>query len=224
MILDDYQYPSDVDYQALTDNEYDIFFSNTIEQVFEELDLFRIDAVILTLREDHEHKISIVQQLRNKKNTTIPIMMLSTYNTEDIRVKALRAGVDAFVSLPISNSEFLAQVENLFERAKLPERVHEPVVIGELQIDFAQRHVTLEDKNVSLTRIEYELLVLLALNLGQTLTHNKLLTEVWGPEYRDEKQYLWVNMSRLRRKLEKTVSRKRYIFTQPGIGYILRDM
>ena len=60
-------------------------------------------------------------------------------------------------------------------------------------------------------------------NRNQVLTHQQLLSKIWGPEYRDEKQYLWVNVSRLRRKLEPTKDSKRYIYTQQGVGYIFRD-
>lgn len=223
MIYEIEENPSDVTYQVLFDQGHEVMFSDRIEQIYDEVDLFRVDAIIVTVRHNHETAIDFVMRLRQQKQVTIPIMFLSAYNTEDNRVRALRAGVDVYTGLPISDLEFLAQVENLFARAKLPERVHEPATIGDLSIDFAQRQVMLEGRNINLTRIEYELLSVLALNLGKTITHTELLTEVWGPEYKDDKSYLWVNMSRLRRKLEKTQSGIRYIFTQPGIGYILKE-
>jgi|GEM_PF-873291 len=223
MIYDTDQNPSDVNYSVLFDQDYEVLFSDRLEQIYDEVDLFRIDAIIMTIRKNHEDVIDFVKRLRQQKQITSPIMILSTYNTEDNRVRALRAGVDVYIGLPISGSEFLAQIENLFERAKLPERVHEPITVGELNIDFAQRQVMLEGRNINLTRIEYELLTVLALNMGKTLTHTELLTEVWGPEYKDDKNYLWVNMSRLRRKLEKTKKHSQYIFTQPGIGYIFKE-
>lgn len=223
MVFDTDPEPTDVTYQALFDQDYEVLFCDHVDQIYDEVDLFRVDAIIMAVRKDHEDIIDFVKRLRQQKQITIPILILSKYNTEDNRVRALRAGVDVYIGLPISDSEFLAQVDNLFERAKLPERVQEPIEIGDLNIDFAQRQVVLEGRNINLTRIEYELLSMLALNIGKTLTHTELLTEVWGPEYKDDKNYLWVNMSRLRRKLEKTKNGTRYIFTQPGIGYILKE-
>lgn len=223
MVYDNNQNPNDVDYEFLVSCDYDLIYCDRLEQVYNEVDMVRVDVIILTARQANEAMINFVEQLRRQKNVTVPILLLSTHNTEDVRIRSLKAGVDAYIALPISNAELLAQIENLFERSKLPERVREPLSFGKLNIDFAQRQVSLDGKYLDLTRIEYELLCHLALNSGQTLTHSELLTEVWGPEYRDEKQYLWVNMSRLRRKLENTKDKTRYIFTQPGVGYILKD-
>ena len=223
MIYDTQSHLDDIDYNFLRTQDYDILYCDQIEQIYDEVEMVRVDVIILTIRHNHDSIIPFVERLRQQRNITIPLMILSTYNAEDIRIRSLRAGVDAYIGLPISDAELLAHVENLFERAKLPERVHEPLMVGELNIDFAQRQVVLNGESIDLTRIEYELLSQLALKIGQTLTHTELLTEVWGPEYRDDKQYLWVNMSRLRRKLENTENRKRYIFTQPGIGYILKN-
>ena len=98
----------------------------------------------------------------------------------------------------------------------------EPLDLGDLYIDFARREVFLLNKPIELTRIEYDLLHTLAVNQGQVLTHKQLLEKVWGPEYQAETQYLWVNVSRLRKKLEPTVDSPRYIHTQPGVGYVFR--
>ena len=223
MIYDDNPHYGDVDYSSLESQDYELIYCDEINQIYAEVEIIRVNMIIITTREQHESTLHIVEQLRQKKKVTIPILVLSTDNTEDIRVRSLRAGVDAYVSLPISNVELLAQMRNLFERSKLPERVHKPLAIGKLYIDFSQRLVLLDGKNVSLTRIEYELLSHLALKSGETVTQSELLVAVWGPEYREEKQYLWVNMSRLRRKLKKSDSEASYIFTQPGFGYILKD-
>lgn len=223
MIYDNHLHLDDIDYDSLKAQNYELVYCNQIEQIYDEVEMVRVDVIILTIRQNHDSVIHFVQKLRQQRNISIPLMILSTYNEEDIRIRSLQAGVDAYIGLPISNAELLAHIENLFERSKLPERVHEPLAVGELKIDFAQRQVVLGGEIIDLTRIEYELLSQLGLKIGQTLTHTELLTEVWGPEYKDDKQYLWVNMSRLRRKLENNGSRKRYIFTQPGIGYILKD-
>lgn len=223
MVYDTLAKSNDVDYEYLVSENYDLIVCDQLEQVYNEVDLIRVDILILTNRQSTEQMIQFINRLRQQKRIKIPILMLSTDNAESVRIRSLRAGVDAFVDLPISNAELLVQVENLFQRSKLPERVREPLFIGKLNIDFAQRLVSLDGKNIDLTRIEYDLLCHLALNLGQTLTHTELLAEVWGPEYKNEKQYLWVNISRLRRKLEISKDKTRYIYTQSGVGYILKD-
>lgn len=223
MIYDQIYQADDVEYDFLSTYNYEMIYCDRLDQVYKEVDLVRVDIIILTIRQSSASTLKFVEQLRQEKNITIPILILSTYNAEDIRIRSLKAGVDAYIGLPISNAELLAQIENMFERSKLPKRVHEPLTVGDLHIDFAQRQVTLEGKHLDLTRIEYELLCNLALKIGETVTHTDLLTLVWGPEYKGEKQYLWVNMSRLRRKLEKTKSKTRYIFTQPGVGYIMKN-
>jgi two-component system KDP operon response regulator KdpE len=81
--------------------------------------------------------------------------------------------------------------------------------------------VTREGQEVLLTRTEYELLKVMASNVGKMLTHRELLREVWGPEYGEETEYLRTFVKQLRRKLEKNPSRPSLILTQPGLGYRL---
>src|SRR5262249_31179196 len=136
------------------------------------------------------------------------------------RVAALKAGVDDYIIEPISREELLAKVSVLFKRQHLADRTEQPLDLGDLRIDFARRAVWVGHKPITLTRIEYDLLRTLAVNMGQVLTHQQLLEKVWGPEYRSETQYLWVNISRLRKKLEPT----NHIYNQQGIGYIFQNM
>lgn len=86
-------------------------------------------------------------------------------------------------------------------------------------MDLARRAVFYNSVPIELTRIEYDILYALIVNRGHTLTHKQLLTQVWGPEYQDESQYLWVAISRLRKKLEPTADSPRFIRTQSGVGY-----
>ena len=90
---------------------------------------------------------------------------------------------------------------------------------GDLTIDFAVRRVTRNSAEVRLTPTEYGLLTHLARNAGKVLTHRALLQTVWGPEYRDEHDYLWTYIRRLRRKLEEDPDQPHYILTEPGVGY-----
>ena len=92
---------------------------------------------------------------------------------------------------------------------------------GELEIDFGQHQVTLRGKLVSLTPTEYRILSQLAQYPGRVLTHEELLSKVWGPAYKDETHLLRVNMSRLRDKIERDRGQPRYILSRPGLGYLL---
>ena len=117
----------------------------------------------------------------------------------------------------------MARIDVILKRVMdIPTRTREPLDLGDLYIDFARREVFLFNKPIELTRIEYDLLHTLAVNENQVLTHKQLLDKVWGPEYQAETQYLWVNVSRLRKKLEPTPDSPRYIHTQQGVGYVFR--
>ena len=113
----------------------------------------------------------------------------------------------------------MVRVQVIFKRKLIPDRTSEPLAIGDLYIDFARREVFLANKSIELTRIEYDLLHTLVKNKGHVLTHRQLLEKVWGPDYENETHYLWVNISRLRKKLESRLDGVRYIHTQPGTGY-----
>ena len=119
----------------------------------------------------------------------------------------------------------MARVRSALRRANQVSGSHgadEAVVVGgDVKIDLAHRTVTKSDAEVSLTRTEYELLRVLAVNAGKVLTHRELLHEVWGPEYGEETEYLRTFVKQLRRKLEVNPSRPTLLITQPGLGYRL---
>ena len=110
----------------------------------------------------------------------------------------------------------------MLRRSQRPEEMTTATfACGELEIDFARHAVTRRGETVSLTRTEYALLRELALNANRVMSHPDLLTAVWGPEYRDDVDYLRAYMRYLRRKIEADPSNPRYIVTLPGIGYML---
>ncbi len=97
------------------------------------------------------------------------------------------------------------------------------IVLGELRIDLARRQVFLAENEIHLTPIEFKLLATLAKHAGRVLTHQQLLKEVWGQTYGQESHNLRVHAAQLRRKLEADTARPRYLLTEPGVGYRLRD-
>ena len=97
----------------------------------------------------------------------------------------------------------------------------EPFVLGDLQVDLVHRRVTLAGQEIHVTPIEYRLLVTLIKYAGKVVTQRQLLTQVWGPAYAEQAQYLRVYMGQLRRKLEADPTRPRYLLTEQGVGYRL---
>jgi two-component system KDP operon response regulator KdpE len=97
------------------------------------------------------------------------------------------------------------------------------IVVGDLRLDLDARRVFVKDQEVHLTPIEYKLFGVLMKNAGRALTHRQLLKDVWGPSHVDQTQYLRVYMVQLRHKLEEEPARPKYLLTEPGVGYRLRD-
>ena len=150
-----------------------------------------------------------------------PIVVLSAVGEEKEKVDALDAGADDYITKPFSGEELLARLRAVLRRATpSAERL---ITVGDLVIDLEKRAVTMDERQVALTPIEYDLLRVLAQNEGKLLTHPALLREVWGPAFQEESNYLHVHISHLRRKIEPDPARPRYLLNQPGVGYRLVD-
>jgi DNA-binding response OmpR family regulator/signal transduction histidine kinase len=201
---------------------YETLVYRSGEDALRDLNAVRLDLIVLDVNLPDANSLDICDRMR--KRTEVPIIMLADEASEAEEVRALKQfGADAFITRPISEERLLARVDVILKRVvDLPTRTREPLDLGDLVIDFARREVYLNNRPIELTRIEYDLLNALALNENQVLTHKQLLDKVWGPEYQAETQYLWVNVSRLRKKLEPTPDSPRYIYTQQGVGYVFR--
>ena len=154
----------------------------------------------------------------------VPIIMLSARGDEQDKVKCLDLGADDYMTKPFGAEELLARVRAVLRRTK--EAAAKPTpssfAAGELKISFAQRQVTISDKEVKLTPTEYSLLQEFVLNAGKVLTHAHLLNMVWGPEYREEREYVHVFVRRLRNKIEPDPTNPKFIITAPAVGYQFR--
>ena len=163
--------------------------------------------------------IEVTRQLREW--TTVPIIVLSVREHETDKIAALDAGADDYLTKPFGVGELLARIRTAVRHAarSTTDLVFE---LGELTVDLARRLVTVAGQEVQLTPTEYDLLRLLAVDAGKVLTHHQLLQQVWGPGYDEKLHMLRVNISNLRRKIERDPARPRYIVTEPGVGYRLR--
>jgi two-component system KDP operon response regulator KdpE len=159
---------------------------------------------------------------RIREFSDMAVIMLTAKAQEGDILEGFDAGADDYLTKPFSAKELVARVKAVLRRTqRAEERVATSFRCGELEIDFARRTVEVRGEEVALTRTEYALLRQLALNANRVMLHQDLLTEVWGPEYRDDVDYLRAYVRYLRRKLEATPSNPQYILTTPGVGYML---
>jgi len=166
--------------------------------------------------------IDLVRQLRTWART--PVIVLSARGREDDKVAALDAGADDYLTKPFGTAELLARIRVALRHARTDEVAPEPILeIGKIRIDLPRREVTVAGEPVHLTPIEFHLLVVLAQNAGQVLTHRHLLKKVWGLGAVEHTHYLRVHMAALRRKLERDPARPQWLVTEPGVGYRFRD-
>lgn len=150
-----------------------------------------------------------------------PIIVLSGQDEEQLKVRALDAGADDYVSKPFSYEELLARVRAVMRRST-GSRTEEPKIqIDDLVIDLKTRRVTVDSHPAHLTRTEFALLAELAQNLDAVLSHRELLARVWGPEYFDASHYLHIYFGRIRSKIGPKYGS--LLETVPGMGYSLRS-
>jgi two-component system KDP operon response regulator KdpE len=187
-----------------------------IEQVaLEQPDLVLLDILMPPGIDGYE----VCQRIREFSN--VPVIMLTAKAQETDMLRGFDMGADDYLTKPFSAKELVARVRAVLRRAQRSEETTPILECGNLVIDFARRQVRVAGKTVSLTRTEYALLRQLALAPNCILLHQDLLTEVWGPEYRDDLDYLRAYIHYLRRKLEADPSDPEYIVTSPGFGYML---
>jgi two-component system KDP operon response regulator KdpE len=178
------------------------------------------DAVVLDLVLPDGQGVDVCREVRRWSG--LPIVVLSAVGDEREKVRALDAGADDYVTKPFGTDELLARLRAVLRRSG-DGGGSSVLTIGELSIDLADRRVLRAGAEVHLTPIEFDLLRVLAQNQGRLVTHRTLLREVWGPEYADATHYLRVHVAHMRAKLEADPSRPRYLVTEPGVGYRLRD-
>jgi two-component system KDP operon response regulator KdpE len=176
------------------------------------------DLIILDLGLPDMDGVEVCTRLREW--TQIPIIVLSVRDSERDKVAALDQGADDYLTKPFGIEELLARVRVALRHSARTQGSQSKVVkAGSLTIDLAWHIVKREDEEIKLTGREYKLLSYLAANHGRVLTHQSILTNVWGLANADHTEYLRVYMRQLRKKLEADPERPQYILTEPGIGY-----
>lgn len=206
---------------GLSAHGFDVEQADTGEAALDAISVRPPDVVILDLGLPDMQGLDVVREVRTW--SAVPIIILSVRDTERDKVRALDSGADDFVTKPFGMGELLARIRVALRHSSRQERQDPVLQFGELRIDLPRRLVTAAGNDVHLTPTEFELLRELAVNAGKVLTHQMLLSRVWGPASSESTHYLRVYINQLRQKIEPEPNRPRYILTEPGVGYRFRD-
>lgn len=162
---------------------------------------------------------------RIREQSAVPVIMLTAKGEEDDRVRGLELGADDYITKPFSPRELVSRVRAVLRRTETESSVASGMieVDDRLKLDFNRREIWINDKIVQLRPTEYRLLYHLVQNAGWVITHEQLLTKVWGYEYRDEPHYVRLYINYLRKKLEEDPANPKYILTERGVGYRFVD-
>lgn len=205
--------------QALSTYGYKM---TTATDGLEALDAFEREPpelILLDLEMPRLNGLEVCQRIREYSET--PIIVLSVKGSEADIVSVLDLGADDYLVKPFRLAELLARVRAVMRRGI--KSVATKVTCGDLEIDTEKHKVTVADRTITLTPIEYAVLEELAKNVGRVLTTHLLLQRVWGPQYSDATDYVKGVIRRLRVKLEPDPAHPRYIITEPHLGYRLSD-
>lgn len=186
----------------------------------ERIELAPPDLVLLDVMMPVMDGLACLSRLREFSD--VPVILLTAKGEERDKVQGLDLGADDYLTKPFGPAELLARSRAVLRRrGQAADAPPTELVIGDLTINLARRRVLRGGQEVRLTPTEYKLLYELATHRGRVLLHGELLARVWGPEYRDEVDYLWTYVRYLRHKLEPDPAHPRYILSEPGVGYLL---
>ena len=183
------------------------------------------DLVVLDVMMPQLDGLEVCRRLRAR--SAVPIIMLTAKSEEIDKVLGLELGADDYITKPFSMHEFRSRVKAALRRAEMtpraPDEDEQPLTAGDLHIDSAKRSVTMRNRDVQLTYVEFEILGALARNAGRVFSRDQLLARIWGDAaYRDPRT-IDVHIRHLREKLERDAKDPEYIFTVRGVGYRFRD-
>jgi DNA-binding response OmpR family regulator len=204
--------------------DYDVVTATDGQEALERLEAHVFDLAILDVMMPRMDGFTVTERVR--QFSSVPVIIVTARGQDQDKIRGLDLGADDYLTKPFSVEELLARVRSVLRRSNFStsqdgQNARSVVTIGDLTIDFAQRRVTHNNRELDLTPIEYRLLAYLAQNAGRVITQDLLLEHVWGDEYAGESHLLQVNMNRLRRKIEVDPSQPRLLITKMGVGYML---
>lgn len=207
---------------------YEVSTLKSGEEFFEKFDLISPDLILLDIMMPGQDGFDVLEKLRKFSN--VPVIMLTARSNPKDKVQGLNVGADDYLTKPFSLDELFARVNAVLRRVQSnssdPQIKETPIIrTGELAIDLGSKRCWINDEEFKLTQTEFSVMEILALNLDKVVQHETLLSKVWGPQYRDEVEYLRVGIARIRRKIKEQLNNKEeYIATYPGFGYMLRSI
>ena len=224
LLVDDEQAVQTLLTYPLRKEGYDVVGATDGQEALDRFAEQRFDLVVLDIMLPKLDGIEVCRRLRSRSQ--VPIIMLTAKDDEIDKVLGLEMGADDYITKPFSVREFRSRVKAALRRAEMLRTrppAGEPIVSGELRIDFERRAVTARGSPVRLTYVEFEILAALAANPGRVYTRDVLLEHVWGDSsYRDPRT-VDVHIRHLREKLERDASEPEYLLTVRGVGYRFRD-
>ena len=224
LVVDDEKHYRDLIKINLQAEGYEVLDADNGQKAIDVLSTIQPDLILLDVIMPNMDGLTTCKQIRQFSN--VPVIFLTALASEIDRVKGLNLGADDYIAKPFSAQELVARVRAVLRRSNsaqqtIPNRFF---IHGDLKIDFARAEVWKNNKPINLSSTEYKLLIQFANNVGSILNGESLLIAVWGPNYKDEKEILWVSIARLRQKLEDNTQSPMHIITRPGIGYSMPDL
>ncbi len=193
------------------------------EEALQALRAAQYDAVLLDINMPGIGGIETLRRIRAFA-PRLPVLMLTVRDEEEDKVEALDMGADDYVTKPFSTRELVARIRSAVRRVHAPARPEDaPIEIGEIRLEPLKRRVTKRGQSIRLTRKEFDILYCLMSRAGRVVTYAKLLTAVWGPESREEVEYLRTFVRQLRKKIEDDPSKPLYLLTDVYVGYRFAD-
>jgi DNA-binding response OmpR family regulator len=224
LLVDDEQSVQTLLAYPLRKDGYDVVAAHDGREALDRFSEQRFDLVVLDIMLPNLDGIEVCRRIRSRSQ--VPIIMLTAKDDEIDKVVGLEMGADDYITKPFSVREFRSRVRAALRRTEMlgaRPGGQEPILAGELKIDFERRIVAARGDDVRLTYVEFEVLAALAVTPGRVLTREMLLEQVWGDSaYRDPRT-IDVHIRHLREKLERDPSSPEYRFTVRGVGYRFRD-
>ena len=221
LVIEDEKSICDFIGKTLTSHDYKVTTATTGKEGLTILTSLLPDVVLLDLGLPDMDGIDIIRQTREW--SSIPIIVISARVQEKEKVIALDAGADDYITKPFGTEELMARIRTALRHSNRMAvdtvNSNRPYSAKGLVIDFDKRMVSVDEKEVHLTRVEYKIVSILARHSGKVITYSSLIDQVWGPYADDNNRILRVNMANIRRKIEKNPGEPEYIYTELGIGY-----
>lgn len=217
LVVDDETQVTRVLRRSLSAHEYDVRIAADGEGALDTFRDFHPELVITDLQMPEMSGLELCREIR--KTSQVPIIVLSVKGEEKIKVAALDAGADDYVTKPFGMDELLARVRAILRRAPTEKEEESLLNVGDFRVSFEKYQVFVRGNEIHLTPKEFELLIFLLRNHGKVLTHRTILSAIWGDNAVEQTEYLRVFLGNLRKKIELNPAKPLYILTEPWVGY-----